>query len=195
LCDFNGYGVSSSAVKEDAVKLPRVSLLSIEFVVRLVAVNLGILRAAFVDDSVQGMALGWTNAALFLLPMIDALSIGLYRLWRRQQRTAGAVGFLIAGSVATAVVFGSCLAAPDTMYCALTIICMPIANAAMHTITRCLGNAAMQTLAGQLFDALTVEFLIPMAFYSTPPLLAALSGRWLARRLANRERIVPALQD
>ncbi len=174
------------------MKLPRVSLVSVEFVVLLVAVNLGILRAYYDNDYVGEP--GWSMCATFLLPMIDALSIGLYRLWRHRRWTAQGVGFLIAGSVATAVVFGMGLAAPDTMYCAFGTIYMPIANATGNTITRFLGNAAMHTLAGQLFGFVTDEFLIPVAIYSTPPLLAALAGGWLAGRRANRARIVPALQ-
>jgi len=194
LCDINGYLVQSSMVKEDVVKLPRISLVSVEFAVLLIAINLGIFRA-FEDDSVQSMAYGWMEQLLFLLPMIDVLSIGWYRLWRRRQRTAGAVGFLIAGSVATVVAFGLCVAAPDTTYGAFGLIYLPIAEALSHAITRHLGNAAMQTLAGQLFDFVTVEFLIPMAIYSTPPLLVALSGGWFAHRLSSRPRIVPAIQD
>ncbi len=131
---------------------------------------------------------------LFLLPMIDALSIGLYRLWRRQQRTAGTVGFLIAGSVATAVVFGSCATASETVYRTLMTIYVPLAIATENTITRYLGNVMMQTVAGQLLDAVTIELLIPMAIYSTPPLLAAICGGWLAQRVStNRAAIFPAL--
>ncbi len=191
---MKGYRLQSKTVKEDAVTLPRISLISVEFVVLLIAVNLGVFRGAFDNDSAHATVLYGMDHAFFFLPMIDVLSIGLYRHWRRRRWTAGAVGFLIAGAVATAVVFGLCVAAPDTMYNALMIIYEPIASATEKTMTRYLGNAAMQTLAGQLLDAVTIELMIPMAIYSTPPLLAALFGGWIARRLSNRALIVAAVQ-
>jgi len=177
------------------VKLPRVSLVSIEFVVLLVAVNLGILRGVYDDVSVRGLALGWTVHALFLLPMINVLLIAMYRLWLWHKRTARAVGFLIAGSAATAVVFGSCLAAPEAIYGAIGMIGRPIAVATLNTMTRYLGNAAMQTGPGLWVFGIIFELLFPMAFCCIAPLLAAFSGGWIAERLSSRARLVPALQD
>jgi hypothetical protein len=168
------------------MKLPRVSLVSIEFVVVVLAVNFGVMRALY--DSFPGSVAdgGWALPAFFLLPMIDLLLIGLFRLRRRERRTPRAIGFLIVGSAASLAVFTSCVVTPGTMYEALRAIGRPIAMGTVNGMTRHLGNAAMQSAAMQLTIGIAFEVLFPMAFFCLPPLVAAFSGGWLAHRLSNR---------
>jgi hypothetical protein len=173
------------------MKLPRVSLVSIEFVIVVLAVNFGIMRALY--DSVTER--GWALPAFLLLPMIDLLLIGLFRLRRRDRRTPRAIGFLMVGSAASLAVFTSCVVAPGTMYEALQAIGRPIAMGTMNGMTRYLGDAAMQSAPMQLTLGIAFEVLFPMAFFCLPPLFAALSGGWFAHRLSNRWWGVPSLQD
>jgi hypothetical protein len=172
------------------MKLPRVSLVSIEFVIVVLAVNFGIMRALY-DSSAEG---GWALSAFLLLPMINILIIGLFRLLRRDRRTPRAIGFLTVGSAASLAVFTSCVAAPGTMFDALRAIGRPIALGTMNGMTRYLGNAAMQSTIMQLTLGIAFEVLFPMAFFCLPPLVAAVSGGWLAHRLSNRWWGVPSLQ-
>jgi hypothetical protein len=177
------------------MKLPRVSLVSIEFVIVVLAVNFGVMRALY--DSVPGSLTdgGWALAGFLLLPMIDLLLIGLFRLRRRDRRTPRAIGILIVGSAASLAVFTSCVVAPETMYDALRAIGSPIARGTVNGMTRYLGNAAIQSAMMQLTLGIAFEVLFPMAFFCLPPLLAALSGGWLAHRLSNRWWGVTWLQD
>jgi hypothetical protein len=172
------------------MKLPRVSLVSIEFVIVVLAVNFGIMRAVF-DSVTVG---GWALPAFLLLPMIDALLIGLFRLRRRDRRTPRTIGFLIVGLAGSLAVFTSCLVAPGTMFEALQAIGRPIAMGTMNGMTRYLGKAAMQSTIMQLTLGIAFEVLFPMAFFCLLPLFAAFSGGWLAHRLSNRWWGVPSLQ-
>jgi hypothetical protein len=173
------------------MKLPRVSLVSIEFVIVVLAVNFGVMRAVF-DSFTVG---GWALPAFLLLPMIDVLLIGLFRLRRSDRRTPRAIGFLMVGSAASLVVFTSCLGAPGTMFEALQAVGRPIALGTMNGMTRYLGNAALQSTIMQLTFGIAFEVLFPMAFFCLPPLVAAVSGGWLAHRLSNRCWGAPLLSD
>jgi hypothetical protein len=59
----------------------------------------------------------------------------------------------------------------------------------MNELARLFGNTAMQHWCMQLTVGVTFELLIPTAFFSLPPLLAALLGGWLAPRLGLVQRI------
>jgi hypothetical protein len=173
------------------MKLPRISLVSIEFVIVVLAVNFGVMRALY-DNSTEG---GWALSAFLLLPMIDVLLIGLFRLRRRDRRTPRAIGFLLVGFAASLAVFTSCVVAPGTMFDALRAIGRPIAMGTMNGMTRYLGNAAMQSAPMQLTFGIAFEVLFPMAFFCLPPLFAAISGGWLAQRISSRQWEVPSLQN
>ena len=165
--------------------LPRLSLATIGFAISVLAIDLAVIREAFRGPDLEG----WTFFALLLLPMLDALLIALYRLRRRGRRTAGAVGFFGAGSVATLVVFVAGLGAPETALGLLRSVGRPIALASINGLTRLLGNAAMQHWGMQLTVGVAFEVLFPIAFFCALPLLVALLGGWLGRCL----RPVPSI--
>jgi hypothetical protein len=128
---------------------------------------------------------GWAVFAFFLLPMIDALLIGVYRLRRRGDRTAGTAGSVIAGSVATLAVFTACLIAPGTAIGLSMPISRRIALASFNGLARLLGVAvspnhpmAWTNLAVEWIYVVIFALLIPIAFFCIPPLLVAvLAGR------------------
>jgi hypothetical protein len=173
------------------MKLPRVSLVTIEFVIVVLAINFGIMRALY-DSFVER---GWALAAFLLLPMIDVLLVGLFRLRRPDRLTPRAIGFLIVGAVASLVVFASLTVVPGAMLGALRAICHPIAMRTINVMTRYLGNATMQSAPMQLTVGITFEVLMPLAFFCLPPLVAACSGGWLADRLSSRRWGTPSLQE
>jgi len=163
------------------VKLPRFTLASIVFLVLILAIDFGIIRAAFRSLRFED----WSITALWLLPMIDALLIGLYRLRRRERRTGRALGFLVAGSAATAATFVSSCVAPEAFLGMLRAVGRPIFEATSNGLTRWMGNAAMQTTAVQLLLGISFELLVPIAFFCGPALVAALLGGWLAGRVPH----------
>jgi hypothetical protein len=132
---------------------------------------------------------GWAVFAFFLLPMIDALLIGVYRLRRRGDRTAGTVGSVIAGSAATLAVFTSCLIWPGTAIGMVKSISRPIALASSHGLTRLIGirvlpapNVPNWPVHGMEWTyAVIFAVLIPIAFFCLLPLLLAVIGVWVAR--------------
>ena len=113
---------------------------------------------------------GWAVFAFFLLPMINALLIGVYRLWR-ENHTVGTVGFVIAGAAATLAVFTSCLISPRTAIGILTPIGRPIALASFHGLSRLVGNAAWPNRALAWTCAVIFAVLIPFAFFCIPPVV------------------------
>src|SRR5438552_4185113 len=106
------------------MKSSGISVAAIGFAILVIAIDFAVSRAAFLSPGSGGWAEpgrpllpgmlaarflslgreGWAVFAFFLLPMIDALLIGVYRLRRRGDQTAETAGFVIAGSVATLAV-------------------------------------------------------------------------------------------
>ena len=124
---------------------------------------------------------GWAVFAYFLLPMIDAVLIGTYRLWRRGDHTAGTAGFVIAGSVATLAGFTSCVISPGTAIGMLTPISRRIALASVNGLAWLFGNAWLQSRAMEWTYVVIFAVLFPMAFFCILPLLVAVIGWWVAR--------------
>jgi hypothetical protein len=135
----------------------------------------------------------WAVFAFYLLPMIDALLIGVGRLRRRGDHTAGTVGFVIAGSVATLAVFTSCLISPGTAIGMLTPISQPIALASFHGLARLLGNVALPNHALEWTYAVIFAVLIPTAYFCVLPLLVAVIGGWVTRHLDVAGPSLPGL--
>lgn len=161
------------------MKLPRISLASSGVAIVIIAVNLAVVRFTFQRFSPEG----WETFALLLLPVLDVLLVVLYRMRKPRRCTAGAIGFVVAGSAAMLLVFASCLARPEIALGALRAIGRPIALGSVNGLTRLLGNGVMQGGVMQLIVGVTFEILFPLAFFSAPPLCVALLGGWLARRL------------
>lgn len=126
---------------------------------------------------------GWRVFAFFLLPMINALLIRAYRLRRRGDHTAGTVGYVAAGSVATLAVFTSCLIAPGTAIGMITPISRPIALAVFRGLARLSGSVAWPNHALEWTYAVIFAALIPSALFCIPPLLVGLIGGRVARHI------------
>ena len=95
------------------MKSSGISVAAIGFAILVIAIDFAVIRAAFLSPGSEGWepgspptarhagraqflspgAHGWAVFAFFLLPMIDALLIGVYRLRRRGDHTAGTVGY------------------------------------------------------------------------------------------------------
>jgi hypothetical protein len=177
------------------MKVPRVTVATAGFAVMVIAINLGVARLALPDLAIG--ALDWaTGDAFLLLPMIDVVLIALYRLRRRECRTRRAVGFVAVGAVATCLTFAIGQLAPETTTELLEAVCTPI-EYALVLLSR---DVAMENPSVRWMIANGYEYLLPMALFNVPPLLAALLGGWVARRIwtvrsfigASREGEVPA---
>src|SRR5277367_5508105 len=103
------------------MKASRLSVAAIGFAILVIAIDFAVILAAFLSPGPKGWGepgvrllphmladpifgpgpRGWAVFAFFLLPMIDALLIGVYRLRLRGDHTAGTLGYVVAGSVAT----------------------------------------------------------------------------------------------
>jgi hypothetical protein len=169
---------------------------AIGFAILLIALDFAVVRAACLSPTPQeranagalllpGMLAGrllsrepdgWAVFFFFLLPMINALMIGAYRLRRRGVHTAGTIGFVIAGSAATSAVFISCWISPGTAIGMLTPISRPIALASFHALARLFGNAAWPNHGLEWTYVVIFAVLIPIAFFCIPPLLVAIIG-------------------
>lgn len=173
------------------MRFPRLSIASIGFAVLVLALNFAVVRDVFVDDwDEDGRAF-----VLLLLPMLNILLIGVYRLRRAECRTPGAIGFLAAGSVATVLVFASCLLAPEAVGSMLRAVGRPIAMAIRNGLARQFGNAAMQGVTVRIAVGIGFEILLPAALFNLPPLAVALAGGWFARRFGARRTIAGRLAD
>jgi hypothetical protein len=167
---------------------------TIGFSILVIALDFAVIRAACLGprpelpvhlvDRLLGRGAGeWAVFAFFLLPMIDALLIGAYRLRRRGDHTAGTVGYVAAGFVATLAVFTSCLIAPGTAIGMITPISRPIALAGFRGLERLFGSAAWPNPALEWTNAVIVAALLPSALFCIPPLLVGLAGGRVARHL------------
>jgi hypothetical protein len=144
---------------------------------------------------------GWAGFAFFVLPMIDVLLIGVYRLRRRGDHTARTVGFVIAGSAATVAVFTSCLIWPWTAIGMLMPISRPIALASSHGLARLLWIRVLPAPnvpnwpvhAMEWTYAVIFAVLIPIAFFCLLPLLLAVIGGWVARHFDVAGPSLPGL--
>jgi hypothetical protein len=185
------------------MKPPKLSVAAVGFAILVIAMDIAVIRAALLRAGPEGWGKpgagllphmladpifgpgpkGWAVFAFVLLPMIDALMIGAYRLRRRGDHTAGAAGFVIAGSVATLAVFSSCLISPGTAIGMVKPISRSIALASFAGLTRLFGNATPQTHALEWTYAVLFAVIIPIAFFCILPLLVAIIGGRVARHL------------
>ena len=164
------------------------------FSILVIALDFAVIRAAclgpgpelpvhLVDRLLGRGSDGWVVFAFFLLPMINALLFGADRLRRGGDHTAGTVGYVAAGSVATLAVFTSCLIAPGTAIGLITPISRPIAWAGFRGLARLFGSEAWPNLALEWTYAVSFAALIPSALVCIPPLLVGLIGGWVARQI------------
>lgn len=167
---------------------------AIGFAILVIALDFAVLRAACLGpgselpadlyDRLLRRASGeWLVFAFFLLPMINTLLIGAYRLRRRGNHTAGTVGYVAAGSVATLAVFTSCLVAPGTAIGIITPISRPIALAVFRGLARLYGSEAWPNHALEWTYVVLFAALIPSALLCIPPLLVGLIGGRVARHV------------
>jgi hypothetical protein len=122
---------------------------------------------------------------LLLLPMIDGLLIAAYRLRRPTRRTAGAVGFLVGGGLATAAIFAGFWVPMDVMLLPLSHVANSILEATNNGLTRWLGDATMQSWPMELALSIGFVVLLAIAHFCLPALAMAWGGAWLAGRLGR----------
>jgi hypothetical protein len=187
------------------MKAPKLTVAAIGFAILVIAMDFAVIRAAFrgagwgepgarilphsLADPIFGPApKGWAVFALFLLPMIDALLIGVYRLRRRGDHTAGTLGYVLAGSVATFAIFTACLISPGTAIGLSMPISRRIALASFQVLARLSGNSSSPkvTMTWPLLSlewayAVIFAVLVPIAFFCILPLLAAIVGGRVGR--------------
>jgi hypothetical protein len=164
------------------MRTTRPTIGSLGFVVLFLAVDLAVMRGVFLDDRPGPGAV----FAFFLLPMVDALLIAAYRLGNPGGRTPRAVGFLVAGSVATAWAYAGALLAPRAIEALIAHALRPPARALFAGLTNLLGDAAMGSRAIRLTIGVGFEVLAPAALFCGPPLVVAMLGGWVGQRVGGR---------
>ncbi len=187
------------------------SVAAIGFAILVIAIDFAVIRTAFLSSLLRAWAepgarllpgmlaspifgpgpKGWAVFAFFLLPMIDALLIGVYRL-RGRRDDAGTVGFVIAGSVATLAVFTSCLISPETAIGLSMPISRRIALASFHGLERLFGNASSSSFPMEWTYFVIFAVLVPMALFCILPLLVAVIGGWAGRHYRPSQPTVGA---
>jgi hypothetical protein len=202
------------------MKASRLSVAAIGFAILVIAMDFAVIRAAFFGPGPSGSAErgapllphdladpvyksgppGSAVFAFFLLPMIDALLVGVYRLWRRGDHTAWTVGFVVAGSAATLAVFTSCLISPATAIGMVMRISRPIALASFHALARLSGHGELLYRAPlkMTYGVMALEWtyvvifaiLIPIAFFCFLPLLVAVISARVGRQFGPRQPTV-----
>jgi hypothetical protein len=205
-------------------KVVGLSVGALGFAILVIALDFAVVRAACLSPTPQergtpmGVPLlpvilagrllsrgpdGWAVFAFFLLPIINALLIGVYRLRRRGDHTAGTVGFVAAGSMASLAVFTSCLIWPETAIGMLTPMSRRIALACFFGLARLFGIGMLlaapnapgwPVLALEWTYTVIFAVLIPIAFFSIPPLLVAVIGGRVARHVLEGATNVPERQ-
>ena len=193
------------------MKFSGVSVAAIGFAILVIAIDFAVIRTAFLSSLLRAWAepgarllpgmlaspifgpgpKGWAVFAFFLLPMIDALLIGVYRV-RGRRDDAGTVGFVIAGSVATLAVFSSCLLSPATAIGLSMPISRRIALASFHGLERLFGNASSSSFPMEWTYFVIFAVLVPMALFCILPLLVAVIGGWVGRHYRPSQPTVGA---
>jgi hypothetical protein len=162
--------------------LPRVSVATMAFAVLICAADFGLLHNL---DELEEILGPWTILALGLLPMANALALGLPGLLRRGRRPGFAVGFQAVGWTATLGVVAAFAAFPDVLEVIRnTIMTTPCAARSVRSISQPPEPAgllescrdALDDLLGPGMAELLVGVASIMAFFSLPPWLAAMAG-------------------
>jgi hypothetical protein len=167
------------------MKLPRIELGSLVFAILVLALDFAVLRWALTAHYQESPAI----SVLLLLPMFDGLLVALYRLRRPSRRTAGAIGFILGGTVATGLLVLGFVVSSEAMFAPLLAIGRPLAQGILNGLTRGLGNAWMQSWPMSLALGISLELLFPVAFYCLPAFLAALCGARVAAWLGSKRLI------
>ena len=195
-------------------KVSRLSVSAAGFAILIIALDFAVIRGAclrpmpeveprygppFLPGMVVARLLGrradgWVVFAFFLLPMINALLIGAYRLRWRGDHTVETVGYVIAGTVATVAVLASCLIWPETAIGMVTAISRPIALASYQGLMRLIGNVAQSNHALEWIYAVILAVLVPIACFSIPPMALAIIGAQMAQHSMgpHNRRSVPS---
>jgi hypothetical protein len=207
----------------DVKTVAGLSVGTIGFAILVIALDFAVVRAACFSPTPQerlttgapllpGMLAGrllkrgpdgWAVFAFFLLPMINVLLIGVYRLRRRGDHTAGTVGYVAAGSMATLAVFTSCLIWRETAIGMLTPMSRRIALACFYGLARLFGIRVLPApnvpgwpdRALEWTYAIIFAVLIPIAFFCILPLLVAVIGGRVARHFDVAGASLPRSRD
>jgi hypothetical protein len=207
----------------DVKKVWGLSVGAIGFAILVIALDFAVIRAACLsprpeESATPGAPLlpgmlagrllrrgpdGWAVFAFFLMPMINTVLIGVYRLRRRGDRTAGNVWSVIAGFAATLAVFISCLISPGAAIGMITPISRRIALASFHGLAWLFGISVLPAPNVPGGPALALEWifvvifavLIPIAFFCILPLVTAVIGGWAARHFDVAGPSLPGCRD
>ncbi len=181
------------------MKATGLSVAAITFAILVIAIDSAVIRAAFLGPHnslepgrplLPSMFGGnfldpkqkvWAVFAYYLLPMIDALLIGVYRLRRRGGHTARTVGYIIAGSAATLAVLALCLFSTETVIGMVGPVSRRIALAIVYGLEPLFGKPWLLSRAMEWTYIILYANLFPIAFFCIPPLLVAVIGGRVAR--------------
>ncbi len=188
-------------------KRPRFTLLSASILVAILAVDLGLAhhlaRAADFgpdfDRPIGGFGpwLGfvtpwglvvvnrWVLFAIGFLPMVNLLLLGLPGLIRTRRRSGSfLLGFEVVGWLATVTCVSACVVAPESMLRGYGTF----GGAVDGAIDLVFGQGqATRFWLNSSYAGLAVAVAFCVAFFTVPPLVAALSGGAISRRSGRKE--------
>ncbi|MHC5539459.1 hypothetical protein ACYOEI_14675 [Singulisphaera rosea] len=189
------------------MKVSRLSVGAIGFAILVVAINFAVIRATFlgavkaadlhvlphilVDPIISPTPDYWAVFSFYLLPMLDALLIGVYLLHKRHLHSARTVGFVFAGTPATLAVIACCLMSPGRMLESSMKISRKVALASFQGLAQLSGHGELLSRAPSkwTFGVATLEWtyaiifavLAPIVLFCGLPLLFAVLGGWVTR--------------
>jgi hypothetical protein len=161
-----------------AGKRPRFTLGSTAILVAVLAVDFGLIRQLAVNGSEF-----WTLFGVGFLPIANALVLGLPGLFAgRRRRGPFLMGFEVAGWFATLSYLVACLLDPSAMVGRLQAF-GPVVFSALDLVS---SGKAQRLLTSSFYAGWTAEMILVVSFFSVPPLLIALFGGAISRRLSRR---------
>ncbi len=189
-----------------ARKRPRFTLLSASILVAILAVDLGVAhhlaRAADFgpkfDRPIGGfgpwlafltpwglvVVNRWVLFAIGFLPMVNLLSLGLPGLIRTRRRSGSfLLGFEVVGWMATVACVSACAVAPESMLRGYDAFGGAVDGAIDFVFGQ--GQAARFWLNSS-YVGLAVAVAFCVAFFTVPPLVAAVSGGAISRRFGRK---------
>jgi hypothetical protein len=156
-------------------KRPRFTLASASILVAMLAVDLGIIRQMLI-----AVIIPWSAFVIGLLPMANVLVLGLFGLLRpRGRRGRFLFGFEVVGCLATLTYLAACVFLPWAVMQRFQWFALKF----IAVFDLAIGRGWADHLP--LYLGVAFEVVLCAAFFTLPPLVAALSGGAIIRRFGR----------
>lgn len=164
------------------MRLPQFSLAGLMVVIALVGAEIALVRFAVDSRSPSPLP----EAVAIASPMITILAYGLYSVRQRGPARPFWLGFLLAGSLATALMFVLLCIMSSILDPYSDYVAEPVVNNVLHVFEKqARGPGAGE---GQQTVFWCVEVPLVLMLYSLPSLVPAVVSGWLLSHYRNRGR-------